>query len=233
MKINLLAIGAHPDDIELGCGGTLLKHKNKGFTTGIIDLTKGELGTRGSAEIRTKEAKLAAKLLNVDIRNNLMLTDGFFENNKKNQLKLIKLIRKYKPDVILTNAYFDRHPDHGRAARLVNDSCFLSGLAKIKDGQKPWRPKNIYNYIQFNLTTPNLLVDISNHIDVKMNAILAYKSQFYNPSSKEPETVISKKSFIEGVRHRSANFGRIVGVDYAEAFTVNKPIGSENLMNLT
>ena len=131
MKINLLAIGAHPDDIELGCGGTLLKHKKEGFTTGIIDLTKGELGTRGSAEIRTKEAKLAAKLLNVDIRNNLMLTDGFFENNKKNQLKLIKLIRKHKPDIILTNAYSDRHPDHGRAARLVNDSCFPIYFVKL------------------------------------------------------------------------------------------------------
>lgn len=237
MKLDILAIGAHPDDVELGCGATLAKEISLGKKVGIIDLTRGELGTRGSAEIRTDEANAAAKILGVVARENLDLADGFFENNKKNQLALIALIRKYKPDIVLCNAIDDRHIDHPKGSALVSDSCFLSGLRKIKTihesvEQQAWRPKQVYHYIQWKNLTPDVVVDVSGFVDTKIEAVMAYKSQFYDPNSKEPESPISSQNFIESVRYRAQDLGRLIGVDCAEGFTAERPVAVKSLGDL-
>lgn len=236
-KINILAFGAHPDDVELGCGGTLLAHISNGKKVGIIDLTRGELGTRGTPQIRQKEAEKAAEILGVNIRENLGFADGFIVNDKAHQIEVIKLIRKYQPDILLANAVTDRHPDHGRTAQLVSDAGFLAGLRKIEtrlDGkiQSVWRPKAIYHYIQFRNMKPDIVVDISDHYDKKMEAIKAHRSQFYNPDSNEPETVISAPDFLEAVTAKAREFGKQIGVKYAEGFTAERYIGVNNLFDL-
>jgi len=221
--VDILAFGAHPDDVELGCSGTIFKHAVDGKKIGIIDLTRGELGTRGTAAIRKKEAEAAAKILGASFRENLNMEDGFFRNDKENQLKVIQKIRLYKPEVVLVNAPIDRHPDHGRGAQLVSDACYLSGLPKIKTllkgkSQKAWRPKAVYHYIQFNPHKPDFVVDISMQFESKMEAIRAFGSQFYNPHSKEPETLISTPEFFSLVKKRCEEHGKQVSARYGEGF---------------
>ena len=223
MKIDILAIGAHPDDVELGCSGTIAKEIANNKKVGILDLTKGELGTRGSAEIREKEAKDAAKILNVAFRENLNFKDGFFKNDEEHQLKLIQVIRKYKPDIIFCNAIDDRHIDHPRGAKLVIDSCFLSGLKKIvteynNKEQEPWRPLNIYHYIQWKNLKPDFVVDISNFFEIKIKAVKSFKSQFYNEKEPVHNTPISTKNFLDSIEYRARDLGRLTNVDYAEGF---------------
>lgn len=221
-KLDILAFGAHPDDVELDAAGTLAKHASIGKKVGIVDLTRGELGTRGSAEIRDQEAALAAKILGLAVRENMNFRDGFFLNDEYHQMELVKVIRKYQPEIVLCNAIQDRHPDHGRGSSLVSDACFLAGLRKVETGQEAWRPKAVYHYIQFNRIAPDFVVDVSDFITVKEEAVKAYASQFYSPGSEEPETIISSKGFLESVRHRSADLGRLSGVKYAEGFTVER-----------
>jgi bacillithiol biosynthesis deacetylase BshB1 len=238
MKLDILAIGAHPDDIELSCGGTILKHISLGKKCGILDLTQGELGTRGTAEIRIIEAANAAKILGVSVRDNLKMADGFFINDKQHQLEIIKKIRQYQPEIILCNAVHDRHPDHARAARLVSEACFYSGLIKVEtefngNTQKAWRPKAVYHYIQDRQLKPDFAVDVTAFVDKKMEAIQAFKSQFYNPNSKEPESPISVKNFLDLQKAKMIVFGRDIGVDYAEGFTVERTIGVDNLFDIT
>jgi len=223
MKIDILAIGAHPDDVELGCSGTIAKEIANNKKVGILDLTKGELGTRGSAEIREKEANDAAKILNVSFRENLNFKDGFFKNDEEHQLKLIQVIRKYKPEIILCNAIDDRHIDHPRGAKLVIDSCFLSGLKKIvtthnNKEQEPWRPVNIYHYIQWKNLKPDFVVDISKHFKTKIKAVKAFKSQFYNENEPVHNTPISTRNFLDSIEYRARDLGRLTNVDYAEGF---------------
>lgn len=237
MKIDILAIGIHPDDVELSCSGTIAKHIAFGKKVGILDLTQGELGTRGNAELRTKEANEAAIILGVSFRTQLNLKDCFFENNEENQKKIIEIIRKHQPEIILCNAISDRHPDHGRASKLVSDSSFYSGLIKIETHsdnkiQKAWRPKAVYHYIQDQYIHPDFVIDISDFIDIKHKAIMAYSSQFYNPSSNEPETPISSKHFIETVNSKMSILGRDIGVKFAEGFTVNRYPGINSLFDL-
>jgi bacillithiol biosynthesis deacetylase BshB1 len=237
IKLNILAFGAHPDDVELGAGGVLAKQKDLGSKIGIIDLTEGELGTRGSVQQRYLESKNASEILGVSVRENLKLADGFFENNRENQLKVIRKIRQYKPDVVICNAPFDRHPDHGRAANLVTDAVFLSGLVKIEtelNGQKQeaWRPRLVLQYIQFLPLEPTVLIDISNYMEKKLMAVKAYSSQFYNPNSTEPETVISKKGFLDSVVYRAQDLGRIINTDYAEGFIVRRYIGVNSVNDI-
>jgi len=229
-KLDILAFGAHPDDVELGCAGTLLVAVAEGKKVGIIDLTKGELGTRGTTSQRLKEAQLAAEVMGIGVRENLGLADGFFENNKENQFVIIEIIRKYQPSVILCNAPEDRHPDHGRAAQLVSEAAFLSGLVKIQTShngqvQAAWRPTQVFHYIQSRNLTPNFVIDISAFIDKKMEAIVAHSSQFYNPNSTEPDTFISGNAFLEFVKGRAKELGHSIGVDYAEGFITQKLLG--------
>ena len=239
MKIDILAFGAHPDDVELSCGGTILKEIHNGKTVGIIDLTKGELGTRGNAQTREIEASNAASILGVSFRNNLSFSDGFIVNDKAHQLEVIKLIRHYQPEIVLCNAIDDRHIDHGVASKLVSDACFLSGLIKIETKsldseavQAPWRPKSIYHYIQWKPLEPDFVVDISDHIDKKMESVMAYSTQFYNPNSQDPETPISSKNFVDSVRYRAADLGRLTGVGYAEGFNVERLPAIDSLFDL-
>jgi bacillithiol biosynthesis deacetylase BshB1 len=237
MKLDILAFGAHPDDVELGCGGTIAKEVAQGKKVGIVDLTRGELGTRGTAETRDEEAFHAAKILGVSLRTNMGFSDGFFVNDKTHQLAIIKIIRKYRPEVILCNAIDDRHIDHGKGSQLVSDACFLSGLLKIEtkeEGvlQKPWRPKQVYHYIQWKNLEPNFTVDISGFIDKKMEAVLAYKTQFYDAKSKEPQTPISSKNFTDSIIYRARDLGRLVGVEHTEGFTVERCIAVDSLFDL-
>ena len=225
MKLDILAFGAHPDDVELSCSGVILKNTTIGKKVGLIDLTKGELGTRGTPAIREKEAKASAKILGVLFRENLKMADGFFMNDKKHLLKVIQKIRQYRPDVVLANALEDRHPDHGRAAKLVADACFLSGLVKIvtkQNGKKQevWRPKAVYHYIQYRKLKADIAIDITPFIEKKMESIYAFSSQFYNPDSKEPSTLISQKDFFEYIKTREREYGQLLGVRYAEGFNV-------------
>jgi bacillithiol biosynthesis deacetylase BshB1 len=234
MKLDILAIGVHPDDVELGCSGTLLKHIKQGKKVGILDLTKGELGSRGSGELRLIEAANSAKILGITARENLGYADGFFTNDKAHQLGIIEILRKYQPDVVLANAPRDRHPDHGRASQLVSEACFYSGLVRIEttlDGkpQELWRPKAVYHYIQDRFLKPDFVVDVSEFVPQKMESILAFSSQFYNPESELPETPISSKKFFDFIKARMANFGRDINVDYAEAFTIERLIGIEDI----
>ncbi|WP_299781649.1 bacillithiol biosynthesis deacetylase BshB1 [uncultured Formosa sp.] len=237
MKLDILAIGAHPDDVELGCGATVAKEIANGKTVGIIDLTRGELGTRGTAETRDAEAKDAAKILGVSVRENLGFADGFFTNDKKHQLEIIKIIRKYQPEIVLCNAIDDRHIDHGKGSKLVSDACFLSGLKKIEtevggELQIQWRPKHVYHYIQWKHIEPDFVVDVTGYMDIKEEAVLAYKTQFFDPESKEPETPISSKNFTDSVKYRAKDLGRIIGVESAEGFTSERYVAVENLFKL-
>ena len=237
VKLDILAFGAHPDDVELGCGGTVAKEVSKGKKVGIIDLTRGELGTRGSVDLRDQESKLASNVLGLELRENLNFKDGFFQNNESNQIEIIKVIRKYRPEIVLCNAEDDRHIDHPKAAELVSSACFLSGLRKIETtdngkSQKEWRPKNVYHYIQWKNSSPDFLVDISGFISIKSEAIKAYSSQFYDPNSNEPETPISSKNFIDNVINRSADLGRLINVEHAEGFTSKKSLGINTLEDL-
>jgi N-acetylglucosamine malate deacetylase 1 len=238
MKLDILVLAAHPDDAELGCGGTIAKHVAEGYKVGIVDFTEGELGTRGSVEIRYREAAAAAEILNVSVRENLKLRDGFFQNDEEHQLKVIRAIRKFQPEIVLANAINDRHSDHGKSARLAYDASFLSGLAKIgtmgDDGasQAPWRPKAIYHFIQSQLIEPDLIVDISGHWDSKVKAIKAFRSQFFDPGSNEPETYISKPGFLKMIEARATEFGHAIGVTYGEGFTVTRYPGVKSLFDL-
>lgn len=232
MKLDVLVFGAHPDDVELGCGGTIIKEVSRGKRVGIIDLTRGELGTRGNIKIRDKETIAATKIMGVSIRENMNFKDGFFKNNDKNKLALIKKIRKYKPDIVITNALSDRHPDHPRSSQITIDSCFLSGLEKIKTNQDIWRPKAIYHYIQFNTLSPDIVIDISDCIDLKIKAVQAYKSQFYDPNSNESETIISSKDFMESIYYRAKDLARQSGCQYAEGFIAHQLPCVESLFDI-
>jgi bacillithiol biosynthesis deacetylase BshB1 len=237
MKIDILAIGVHPDDVELSCAGTILKHIAQGKTVGILDLTIGELGSRGSGELRLVEADNAGKVLGVKFRENIGLADGFFENNKKSQLEIIKILRKYQPEVVLANAVKDRHPDHGRASKLISDACFYSGLLKIETKlggvkQEKWRPKAVYHYIQDRFLKPDFVVDVTPFIDQKIEAIKCFSSQFFDPNSTAPQTPISGEQFFDFIKGRMMQYGREIGVDYAEGFTVERYVGVEDIMGL-
>lgn len=239
MKLDILAIGAHPDDVELGCGATIAKEIANGKKVGIIDLTRGELGTRGTAETRDEESNNAAKILGVTTRINMEFADGFFTNDKQHQLELIKMIRKHQPDIVLCNAIDDRHIDHGKGSKLVSDACFLSGLLKIDtkcpdvDGwQEPWRPKHVYHYIQWKNIEPEFVMDVSGFMDKKMDAVMAYKTQFFNPDSNEPETPISSSNFTESIVYRARDLGRLIGVEHGEGFTVERYVAVDSLYNL-
>lgn len=237
MKLDILAFGAHPDDVELGCAGTISKEVALGKKVGIVDLTRGELGTRGSAEIRDQEAANAARILGVAVRENLQFRDGFFVNDEAHQLEVIKMIRKYQPDIVLCNAVDDRHIDHAKGSQLVSDACFLSGLMRIETSvegelQKAWRPKVVYHYIQWKNLVPDFVVDITGYVEQKTAAILAYKSQFYDPNSKEPESPISSKNFLESLNYRSRDLGRLTGLEHAEGFTVERYLAVNSLSDL-
>jgi len=237
MKLDILAIGAHPDDVELGCGATIAKEVSLGKKVGILDLTRGELGTRGSAEIRDIEASNSAKILNVLVRENIAFSDGFFVNDKKHQLEIIKIIRKYKPSIVLCNAIDDRHIDHPKGSKLVSDACFLSGLMKIETklngkNQDAWRPKQVYHYIQWKNLEPDFVVDVSGFIETKLKAVKAYSSQFYNPNSNEPNSPISSKNFLDSITYRAQDLGRLIGVEYAEGFTTERYVAVKSFDNL-
>lgn len=233
MKLDILAFGAHPDDVELSCAGTLLVEKKNGKKVGVVDLTQGELGTRGSAEIRRKEAAAAAAILQLDVRENLELPDGFFKNDEAHQRRIIQAIRKYQPEIVLCNAPEDRHPDHGRSAQLMEDAVFLAGLRKIEttqDGQiqDVWRPSYVFNYIQDRYLHPNFLIDISDVMEQKLASIRAYGTQFDSPNLNEPQTYISTPDFLESIIYRAKMYGKMIGVKYAEGYISRKMIGFNN-----
>jgi len=233
MKVDVLAIGAHPDDVELGCGGTIAKLISEGKKVAIIDLTEGELGTRGTNETRALEAAESSRILGVMVRENLKMKDGFIINSQEYQFRIVEMIRKYQPEIVLCNAIDDRHPDHAKAAKLVSDACFLSGLVKIKtildeQVQTSWRPKLVFHYIQWKNIEPDFVIDITRFLDKKIEACLAYKTQFYDPSSTEPMTPIATKDFLESLTYRAQDLGRLSGVEYAEGFTTEKLLAIKN-----
>ncbi len=233
MKLDVLAFGAHPDDVELSCGGTLAKLAAQGKKIGIIDLTQGELGTRGTPLTREEEAQEASKILGIHLRENLKFKDCFFVNDITHQLAIIQKIRQYQPNIVLCNAITDRHIDHPKGSKLVSDACFLSGLQKIETQnnnqiQLPWRPKTVFHYIQWMNIEPNFVIDISNYLEIKMQACLAYKSQFYDINNKEAETPISSKNFLDSIAYRAKDLGRIIGTDSAEGFTTQRYLGLQN-----
>lgn len=237
MKLDILAIGSHPDDVELSCAGTIAKEIDKGRTVGILDLTRGELGTRGTAETRDREAANASKILKVSVRENLGFKDGFFVNDPEHQLEVIKIIRKYRPEIVLCNAIEDRHIDHGKGAKLVGDACFLSGLMKIEteyEGKKQeaWRPKHVYHYIQWKNLNPDIIVDITGYIDKKLEAVKAYESQFFKEGSEEPSTPISSDNFLESITYRARDLGRLIGTEHAEGFTVERYPAVDSIFDL-
>ena len=237
LKLDILAFGAHPDDTELGCGGTLIKHIRNGKKVGVVDLTEGQLGSRGSVEKRYEEAANAAKIQGLSCRENLGMEDGWFENDKESRIKVIEMIRKYKPEIVLANAIDDRHPDHGRGARLVADALFYSGLIKVETSlegelQEPWRPKALYHYIQDYHIEPDLVIDVSEFWDLKIEAVMAFSSQFYNPTSNEKETPISSKAFLDFLGARARSIGRPIHAEYAEGFTKTRYIGVNDLFDL-
>lgn len=237
MKLDVLAFGAHPDDVEMSCGGTLAKLVSEGKKVGIIDLTRGELGTRGTAETRDVEAQDAARILGVHIRENLCFRDGFFVEDEAHQLEIIRMIRKYQPEIVLGNAILDRHPDHGKGSKLVRNALFLSGLAKVEtfekgEKQQAWRPKRFFTYIQDYALEPQFIVDITPFYEQKMASIRAYKTQFYDPNSQEPETYISTKGFWDFFHSRVHNTGHVIGTTYGEGFLSETPIKVADLMDL-
>jgi len=233
MKVDVLAIGAHPDDVELGCGGTIAKLISEGKKVAILDLTQGELGTRGTNETRAIEAKNAGEILGISARENLKMKDGFLVNSEEYQLRIIKTIRTYQPEIVFCNAVDDRHPDHAKAAKLASDACFLSGLIKIETEesgkkQEKWRPKQVFHYIQWKNLEPDFVIDISGFLDKKIESCLAYKTQFYDPTSTEPTTPISSKSFLDSITYRAQDLGRLAGVEHAEGFTSEKLLAFKN-----
>ncbi len=237
MKLDILVLASHPDDAELGCGGTIARHVAAGKKAGIVDLTRGELGTRGTPQTRDEEAKTSATILGLAVRENLNFRDGFFSNDEAHQLKVIQAIRKYQPEIVLANAIYDRHPDHGKGSDLAFDSCFYSGLSKIETNdngrvQPAWRPKALYHYIQSQLIKPDFIVDISAYWQKKMESVKAYKSQFYDPASKEPETFISSEGFMKLLEARGVELGHSIGVQYGEGFTVRRTVGVHSLTDL-
>lgn len=237
MKLDILAFGAHPDDVELSCGATLAKEVSLGKTVGVVDLTRGELGTRGSAEIRDTESAKAAEILGLAVRENLRFRDGFFVNDEVHQMEIIKMLRKYRPDIVLCNAVDDRHIDHGKGSKLVSDACFLSGLRRIEteiDGtlQEAWRPKVVYHYIQWKNLVPDFVVDVTGFMDVKVDSLMAYSSQFYDPNSTDPVTPIATKNFKDSILYRAADLGRLIGSEYAEGFTAERYVAVNSLGDL-
>lgn len=233
MKIDVLAFGAHPDDAELGCGGTIAKLVSQGKKIAIVDLTQGELGTRGTSETRKLESEKAMEVLGLSARENLMMKDGFLESSEENLKRIVVAIRKYRPDIVFANAIDDRHPDHAKASKMVSDACFLSGLVKIEtsfhgEKQEAWRPKQVFYYIQWKDLQPDFVVDISDFMKVKVEACLAYQTQFYNPDSKEPMTAIATKDFLESITYRAQNLGRLSGCAFAEGFTTEKTLILKN-----
>ena len=233
MKVDVLAIGAHPDDVELGCGGTIAKLISEGKKVAILDLTQGELGTRGTNETRAIEAKNAGEILGISARENLKMKDGFLINSEEYQLRIIKAIRTYQPEIVFCNAVDDRHPDHAKAAKLASDACFLSGLIKIETEesgkkQEKWRPKQVFHYIQWKNLEPDFVIDISGFLDKKIESCLAYKTQFYDPTCTEPTTPISSKSFLDSITYRAQDLGRLAGVEHAEGFTTEKTLALKN-----
>ncbi len=238
MKVDILAIGVHPDDIELSCSGTLLRHLAMGHKAAILDLTQGELGTRGNAELRIKEAARAADILGIKERVNLGIPDGFFEPEEKYKRQIVEVVRTYRPEIVLANAIDDRHPDHGRAASLIYDACFLAGLNKVYTNdsnghpQERWRPRAIYNYIQDKMLTADVVVDITPYMDRKMESILAFSSQFYDPASQEESSPISGADFLEFIRARARSYGRQIGVEFGEGFTISRPVGITDLLTI-
>ncbi|MFT6749168.1 MAG: bacillithiol biosynthesis deacetylase BshB1 [Flavobacterium sp.] len=237
MKLDILAFGVHPDDVELGCSGTIAKEVSLGKKVGIIDLTRGELGSRGSVAIRNSESAKASEILGVAARENLDMRDGFFVNDEEHQLKIIQMIRKYQPEIVICNAIDDRHIDHGKGSKLVSDACFLSGLVKIEtelngESQKVWRPKIVYHYIQWKNIEPDFVVDVTDFIEQRTQSILAYSSQFYNPDETGPVTPIATKNFLDSINYRLQDLGRIAGVDFAEGFTTERYLAVNTLSDL-
>lgn len=237
IKLDILVIAAHPDDAELGCGGTIVRNIQEGKKVGIADLTQGELGTRGSADLRLQEASAAARIMGIQVRENLGLRDGRFQNNEEDQLAIIKCVRKYRPEIVITNAPVDRHPDHGRAAALVSDACFYAGLQKIISGydgltQEAWRPKSIFSFVQSQSIPVDFVIDITAQWPVKLDAIKAYRSQFHDPDSKEPETYISSVNFLRMVESRAIEHGHAVGATYGEGFIRSRVMGVNSLFDL-
>jgi bacillithiol biosynthesis deacetylase BshB1 len=237
MKLDILAFAAHPDDIEISASGTLMKHIQNGKTVGIVDLTQGELGTRGTIETRYAEAAEASRLMGIHYRTNLKMADGFFEDNAENRLAIIREIRRCKPEIVLANAISDRHPDHGKASKLVSEACFFAGLPKIQtemDGvqQQAYRPKAVYHYIQDKYIDPDFVVDVTPFAERKIEVLKAFRTQFYDPDSAEPKTPISGQEFFDFIKGRMSNYGRPIGVEYAEGFTVERFIGVEDLLTL-
>lgn len=237
MKLDILAIGAHPDDVELSCAGTIAKEISRGKKVGILDLTRGELGTRGSAEIRDQEAAAAAEVLGVEVRENLEFSDAFFTNNASHQMEIIKIIRKYQPEIVLCNAVDDRHIDHGKAAKLISDACFLSGLRKIEtimngENQPAWRPKHVFHYIQWKNLKPDFVVDITGFLDKKIDSVKAYRSQFYSEDSKEPETPISSSNFLDSITYRAQDMGRLINTEHAEGYNVDRYVAVDSVFDL-
>ncbi len=236
-KVDILAFAAHPDDIELGASGTIMKHIAQGKTVAIVDLTQGEMGSRGTIQTRYEEAAAASDIMGVKFRENLQMADGFFEINEANKRKVVEQIRRFQPTIVLANAVHDRHPDHGRGGQLVSEACFLSGLIKVEtewngENQAAHRPKAVYHYIQDYYITPDFVVDVTDFYDRKMDSIQAYKTQFFNPNSKEPQTPISAQGFLDSISSRMMEFGRPIGVKYAEGFTVERFIGVNDLFDL-
>ena len=235
MKLDVLAIGAHPDDVELGCSGTLIKEVKRGKKVGIVDLTQGELGTRGTVETRYREAADSALIMGIAVRENLKLRDGFFQNDEPSQMQLVRVLRKYRPEIVIGNILEDRHPDHGRAGWLIYDSCFLSGLRQVKTGgdegkeQEKWRPKMLLHYIQDRFYEPNIIIDVSEEWEQRMQAIKAYTTQFFDPNSTEPQTYLSNPDFLDALTARARLLGKRIGVRYAEGFLSKKSIGLNNL----
>ena len=237
MKLDILAFGAHPDDVEISMGASLLKYSEEGKSIGIVDLTEGELGTRGNAQTRFEEAEKAAKLIGLKTRKNLNLGDGFFTDSKENKVKIIELIRLHQPEIVFANSITDRHPDHGRAAKLVAESSFLSGLDKIKTThngipQVKHRPRMVLHYIQDFYLTPDVIFDVSSHGDQKVELIKCYRSQFFDPNSKQPETPISGEEFFSFIEGRMLSYGRELGVKYGEAFNIDRTLGTSDLFSL-
>ncbi|MGE0771840.1 MAG: bacillithiol biosynthesis deacetylase BshB1 [Cyclobacteriaceae bacterium] len=237
MKLDLLVLASHPDDAELGCGATIAKQVAMGRQVGIVDFTRGELGTRGTPETRDQEAAASAQILGIAARENLRFRDGFFENDEKHRLALVQVIRKFRPDIVIANAVYDRHPDHGRAAGLSYEALFLSGLPKIETtdkgvAQRPWRPRLLFHYIQSQMIQPDFIVDVSSHWDKKMQAVRAYKSQFFDPNSNEPETYISSPLFMNMLEARGAELGHAIGARYGEGFTARRTLGVDDPFTL-
>jgi N-acetylglucosamine malate deacetylase 1 len=239
MKLDILLMAAHPDDAEMSCGGTIAMQISKGKKVGILDFTRGELGTRGTPAIRAAEAKAASEILGIHARENLGFRDGFFVNDEAHQMKVIEVIRRYRPEIVLANALDDRHPDHPKAAQLAKVACFLSGLRMIEtietDGspQAAWRPKQVYHYIQDRWLKPDFVVDISDYWEVKERSIRAYRSQFYDPTSKDPESYLSSPEFMEFLKARSQEFGHTIGVKFGEGYISDRMLGVSDLFDLS